>query len=91
MTALAPQSSNRAPSATRADGTSKTIISQILANILAIVLRTKFRPAMFFNLRQQTQEFCSVLKNAQLMAAQPHTGPQHTRHTALRASQAHTS
>jgi len=33
----------------------------------------------------------SWLKNAQLMAAQPHTGPQHTRHTALRASQAHTS
>ena len=39
MTALAPQSSNRAPSATRADGKSKTIISQILAIILAIDLR----------------------------------------------------
>jgi hypothetical protein len=58
MTALAPQSSNRAPSATRADGTSKTIISQILAIILGIVLRTKFRHAMLFKLRQQTQEFC---------------------------------
>jgi hypothetical protein len=47
---------------------------------------------MFFKLRQKTQEcFVTVLKNAQLMAAQPHTGPQHTRHTALRASQAHTS
>ena len=33
MTALAPQSSNRAPSATRVDGKSKTIISQILAII----------------------------------------------------------
>jgi len=62
MTALAPQSSNRAPSATRADGTSKTIISQILAIILAIVLRTKFRHAMFFKLRQQTQEFCHCIK-----------------------------
>jgi hypothetical protein len=46
----------------------------------------------FLNHGQKTQVcFVTVLKNAQLMAAQPHTGPQHTRHTALRASQAHTS
>ena len=45
----------------------------------------------FFQTSSTNARVLSWLKNAQLMAAQPHTGPQHTRHTALRASQAHTS
>ena len=60
MTALAPHSSNRAPSATRADGTSKTIISQVLAIILAIVLLRQKTQACFVRIKERSTDGCAA-------------------------------
>ena len=86
MTALAPQSSNRAPSATRADGTSKTIISQILAIILAIVLRTKFRHASFSNFVNKRKSFVLVKERSTDGCAATHRSTAYTPHRTARVA-----